>query len=289
MAAPVDRVWTIAALLQWTEQFFNEKNLDSPRLDAQILLAHALNCRRTDLYIRHDDIPVDSQRTRFRELVKQRAGGMPVAYLVGAKEFYLLPFEVTPDVLIPRPATETLVMTALELMKGQAEPRVLDIGTGSGCIAIAVATHKPDAKLHAVDLSDKAIAVARRNADRLGVAGQIRFLVSDLFSNVPAGEKFAFILTNPPYIPSADVSKLAADVREHEPIAALDGGENGFQVIDRILASAGSYLTSEGTMLIEIGYDQEKRCQEHAIAAGWVVEKVVSDMDRIPRVAVLRR
>jgi len=287
MAEASGTVWTIGALLQWTEKFFSDKQLDSPRLDAQILLSHCLDCRRTDLYVRHDDVPTDAQRSAFRELVKRRAAGAPVAYLVGNKEFFLLPFVVTPDVLIPRPATETLVMTALELMKGRSALRVLDIGTGSGCIAITIAVRQPNAQVTAVDISLQALQVAKRNAEMHNVAERICFLQSDLFSGLSAGESFDFILTNPPYIRAGDIENLAVDVRDNEPRLALDGGPTGLAVIERILADAGRFLAPNRRLLMEIGFDQAAEVRSKAELAGWKCERVVADSDRIPRVAVL--
>lgn len=287
MASAAETTWSIAALLQWTERFFSEKKLDSPRLDAQILLAHALNCRRTDLYVRHDDIPTEEQRSRFRELVRKRAAGVPVAYLVGTKEFFLLSFDVTPDVLIPRPATETLVMTALDRMKGQAAPRVLDVGTGSGCIAISIASRMPQAKVTAVDVSPKALAIARRNAEKLQVAQRIRFLESDLFAAIPAGETFDLILSNPPYIRTPVLVQLDIGVRDHEPRLALDGGPSGFLIIDRIMADAKRFLAPNGRLLLEIGFDQSEQLKTKADNTGWTLEKIVEDNNRTPRVAVL--
>jgi release factor glutamine methyltransferase len=287
MAEPSGMVWTIGALLQWTEKFFSDKRVDSPRLDAQILLAHCLNCRRTDLYVRHDDVPSDAQRAAFRELVKKRAAGTPVAYLVGSKEFFLLPFVVTPNVLIPRPATETLVMTALELMKGRSGLQVLDIGTGSGCIAVTIAVRQPQAQITALDISAPALQIAQRNAEWNKVAERIRFVESDLFSALSTGQSFDFILTNPPYISASDIAELATDVRDHEPRLALDGGPDGLRIIERILADAGRFLAANGRLLIEIGYDQAEAVRAKADSAGWKCERIVADSDRIPRVVVL--
>src|SRR5947209_2311404 len=176
--------WTVGRLLQWTEKFFAEKGVESPRLDAEVLLAHSLGCKRIELYARSTEDTDERRRAAFRELVKRRVDGCPVAYLVGEKEFYLLKFHVGPEVLVPRPATESLVMKALDLCKSLAAPRVLDIGTGSGCIAVSIAHQHKAATVVAIDTSDPAIAVARRNAERHGVADRIRFLRSDLYADL---------------------------------------------------------------------------------------------------------
>src|SRR5438132_3502271 len=182
--AGTTQVWTVGALLAWTEQFLGQKGVESPRLDAQVLLAHALGCRRIDLYARSTDEAPEPARAQFRELVRRRVGGCPVAYLVGTKEFYLLPFEVTPAVLIPRPATEALVLAALDRLKPLAAPRVLDIGTGSGCVAISIARQKARATIIATDISAGALAVAARTAARHQVTDRIRCVETDLFAGV---------------------------------------------------------------------------------------------------------
>src|SRR5438093_12816002 len=211
------QVWTIGALLKWTEQFFTQKSVESPRLDAQVLLAHALGCTRIDLYARSTEEPPETQRSKFRDLVRRRGEGCPVAYLSGTKAFHLLPFKVTPAVLIPRPATEALVLAALERLKPLAAPRVLDIGTGSGCIAVSVAKQKAGATVIAIDQSREALAVARRNAERHAVANRVTFIESDLFAGLPMQTPFDLILSNPPYVRTADLAGLAPDVRDHAP------------------------------------------------------------------------
>src|SRR5262245_61679519 len=289
-ATGTKQVWTIGALLTWTEQFFAQKGVESPRLDAQVLLAHALGCRRIDLYARSTEEAPEGARTHFRELVKRRVDGCPVAYLVGTKEFYLLPFEVTPAVLIPRPATETLVLAALERLKSISAPRVLDIGTGSGCVAVSVAALAPAARVVAVDVSADALAVARRNAERHAVSDRVTYVESDLFSRLTGQLLFDIIVSNPPYIRTDDLAGLPADVRDHEPRNALDGGADGFAVIDRLLAGAPARLNSGGWLLVEIGADQEAAMLARLRAApGLSNPEVLPDRDGHARVAVARR
>jgi release factor glutamine methyltransferase len=290
MTPPAAQVWTIGALLNWTEKYFGQKGVESPRLDAQVLLAHVMGCKRIDLYARSTDEAPETERVRFRELVRRRVEGCPVAYLVGTKEFYLLPFEVTPAVLIPRPATEALVLAALERLKPLAAPRVLDVGTGSGCIAVSIAKQNARATVVATDVSTDALAVARRNAARHGVAQRIVFVECDLFAGLPSEAPFDLILSNPPYIREADLAGLASDVRDHEPRQALDGGTDGFSVIDPLLAGAPARLSPGGWLLVEIGSDQgSDMLTRLRSTAGLTDVQILPDRDGHARVAVARR
>lgn len=281
--------WTVGALLQWTQQFLTEKGVESPRLEAQILLAHVLGCERTHLYTRFDWEPGDEQRQGFRQLIQRRAAGTPVAYLVGVKDFYLLPFEVTPDVLIPRPSTESLVAAALDRLKPMAEPRVLDLCTGSGCVAVSIAHRNPNAKVTAVDLSSPALAVARRNAERHGVTTRVEFVEGDLYAPLAAGAKFDMIVSNPPYVSTGDWERLSPDVRDHEPRLALDGGVNGLAVIDRLIALAPERLNARGWLIFEIGVGQDAAARQHVEAIGsFELETTIVDGDGIRRIVVGR-
>ncbi len=282
--AATPAIWTIGALLNWTESYFREQKTDSPRLDAQVLLAHAVNCRRTDLYVRFDVEPTAEQRTTFREMVKARAAGMPVAYLVGTKEFYLLPFIVNQAVLIPRPATETLVLAALEAIKPLATPRVLDIGTGSGCIAVTIAAQNKAARIVAVDVSPGALAIAQSNAEKHNVADRITFFESDLFFAVGSNAKFDAIVSNPPYIATAELPELMKDVKDHEPVLALNGGADGFAVIHRIVEQASDYLNPGSSLLIEVGIGQADDAAHKFAAAGYTEVIVRKDADGVARV-----
>ena len=284
-----EQSWTIGRLLDWTTRFLQQKGSESPRLDSEVLLAHALGCKRIELYTRHMVEAPEQGRQRFRELVRQRIEGCPVAYLVGRKEFFSLEFEVNRAVLIPRPDTECVVDECLRWAKGMAEPAILDIGTGSGCLAVAVAKHHKTARVTAVDISPEALAVASRNAGKHGVAERIRFLQGDLFASVPAGERFDFILSNPPYIPHDDIAKLPPGVRDYEPHQALDGGADGFAVFDRLIAEAPAHLKPDGYLLIEIGAPQEgparERIERHT---GYELAKTIHDGSGHPRVLMAR-
>jgi release factor glutamine methyltransferase len=257
-----DEPWTIGRLLQWTIEYLGRHGADNPRLDAEVLLAAARGCKRIDLYTAYGEEASEAVRTSFREMVRQRAAGMPVAYLVGHKEFYSLDFEVTPDVLIPRPETELLVVALLDQVKlrlagaaGDEAHRthsIADIGTGSGILAICTAKYLPAARVTAIDVSSAALAVARRNAEKHGVANRIEFVESNLFAALPAGAQFDFILSNPPYVATAEMAELPPEVKDHEPSLALAAGEWGTDVIAPLVAHSTGRLRPGGQLFIEI-------------------------------------
>jgi release factor glutamine methyltransferase len=285
-----EQPWTVDRLRQWTTRYLAQRGCESARLDTEVLLAHALGCRRIDLYVRHDEEPDEAVRQRFRELVRRRVEGCPVAYLVGRKEFYSLDFEVGPAVLIPRPDTEWLVEDCLRLARALTEPAVLDVGTGSGCLAVTVAVRHKGARLTAVDVSGDALEVARRNAARHGVADRIDFRQGDLFAPLQSGSRFDFILSNPPYIPTAEVETLAPGVRDFEPRLALDGGGDGFGLFDRLVGDAPEYLEPGGYLLIEIGAAQEEAARSRIEAlAGYELAPTLRDAEGRPRVLRARR
>jgi release factor glutamine methyltransferase len=275
-----DAPWTVGRLLNWTTDFLKEKGAESPRLDAEVLLAHVRGCKRIELYTAFEQPASEELRAKFRELIKQRAAGKPVAYLVGHREFFSLPFIVTPDVLIPRPETELLVVRAIDIAKPQprvndppvreqsdADPEIpvpkptpappkpitiADVGTGSGIVAVTLAKHLPAAKVTMIDVSPAALKVAQANADRTKVSDRIEAIESDLFAAVPADRKFDLIVSNPPYITSDEMKQLAVDVRRYEPTLALDGGPEGTTVIERLIPQAAERLRSGGWLLMEI-------------------------------------
>jgi release factor glutamine methyltransferase len=272
-------------LLDWTTQFFQKKGSSEARLDAQLLLAHVLGCSKVALYTRYTEEPTESQRAQFRELVQHRVNGCPVAYLLGTREFFSLDFEVNPAVLVPRGDSGYLVSECLALARQQSGPRILDVGTGSGCLAIAIAKHQKDAILTASDISAAALTVARRNADKHQLSERIRFLEGDLFAPVPTGEPFDFIVSNPPYIRTDVWLTIAPQVRDHEPRLALDGGPDGFAILDRLIAEAPGYLVSGGYLLVEIGYDQETEARNRFERQGcWEAVKTTIDGAGHPRV-----
>ena len=253
---PEDR-WTVGRLLNWTRDFLKKKGSESPRLDAEVLLASVLACERVRLYTRYEEEVDEEARTRFRELVRRRSEGSPVAYLVGRKEFYSLSFAVSPAVLIPRPDSEFVVVEAWTRLKGVESPRCVDVGTGSGCLALALAHQHKTARFVAIDLSPEALAIARCNADKLGLADRVEFLEGDLLAPVAGEAPFDLILSNPPYIATSVIPSLEPGVRDFEPHLALDGGEDGLRVVDRLIAQAVPLLKVGGDLILEIGSDQE--------------------------------
>jgi release factor glutamine methyltransferase len=283
-------LWTIARLLDWTTRYLSGKEFETPRLDAEVLLSHALGCKRLELYTRHEDEPSEEQRAKFKDLVQQRVKGCPVAYLVGRKEFFSLEFEVSRDVLIPRPDTETVVDECLRLAKGMTAPAILDVGTGSGCLAAAVAKYHKTALATAVDVSAAALAVASRNAARHGVADRIRFLEGDLYAMLAPDERFDFILSNPPYIPHGDIPALPVGVRDFEPHTALDGGPDGYAVFDRLIAGAPERLKPGAYLIVEIGSAQEEPARQRIEALGaFDLGKTIFDGSGHPRVLRAKR
>jgi release factor glutamine methyltransferase len=250
-------VWTIKALLAWTTDFLTSKGFEAAKREAEILLAHVLGGKRVDLFVRFEEQPTEAERTKFRELIHRRVAGWPVAYLVGSREFYLLSFDVDPAVLVPRPDTETLVLEAIKRLKPLAAPAVLDIGTGSGCIAVSLAHQKKDARVTATDVSPDALAVAERNAAKHGVVDRMTFLQGDLFTPLSRHGTFDLIASNPPYIAQSEFATLAPDVRDHEPRLALDGGPDGLAYYRRIASGVGPFLKPGGSLLLEIGYTQD--------------------------------
>jgi len=248
--------WSVGRLLQWTIDYLGKHGAENPRLDAEVLLAHARGSRRIDLYAAYGEVADEKTRTEFRDLVRHRASGTPVAYLVGHREFYSLDFEVTPDVLIPRPETEHLVVALLDHAKsrvnGDARIEIVDVGTGSGIIAVCAAKYLPNSFVTAVDISSAAIAVAKRNAKKHAVADRIEFIESNLFANISTDRRFDYIVSNPPYVSTAEMKEVARDVREYEPAIALRAGERGTDVIAPLIDQATNRLRPGGALLIEI-------------------------------------
>ena len=247
--------WTVGRLLTWTADFLKKSGSPSPRLDAEVLLATARQCERIALYTAFEEVVADDVRSAFRDLVKRRAAGTPVAYLVGKKEFYSLSFRVTPDVLIPRPETEHLVVAAVDLLAAlpaDAHPLVADVGTGSGAIAVALAKHATSARITATDISPAALDVARQNAADHGVSERIEFLQTDLLEKLPPKRQLDLVVSNPPYIGLQEEATLAPQVRDHEPRLALFAGPNGTEIIARLIPQAAERLKGGGYLLMEV-------------------------------------
>jgi len=275
--------WTTLAVLDWTTKRFSEAGISSARLEAQVLLAHVLGCSRTQLYTGFDKPLAEAELAGYRELIKRRLAGEPVAYLVSEHEFWGLPFHVDANVLVPRPDTETVVEVARATRADRKAPcRVLDLCAGSGAIAIALAKELPAATIVATDVSEAAAALARRNAERNGFADRIEVRRGDLWEPV-AGEMFDLITANPPYIASAVIPTLAAEVKR-EPVIALDGGADGLAFYDRICAKAREHLVAGGALVVEHGYDQAEAVRARFEAAGLTGVTLVHDLAKNPRV-----
>lgn len=250
-------VWTIQRVLSWAAGDFKERGLESPRLEAEVLLAHVLGVDRVRLILDAHK-PLDpAELGKFREAIKRRRSGEPVAYVVGKREFYGLEFRVDRRVLIPRPETETLVEAALEATRARhLEGRALDLCTGSGCVAIAFAKGRPTWRVTGIDLSGEAIEVARGNALRLGAIWGVRFLVGDLYEPLGAEERFDLVTANPPYVLHGEIAELQQEIRDFEPRLALDGGADGLALLPAIAEGAARRLTPGGTLAVEIGAGQ---------------------------------
>ncbi len=254
------QIWTVKKLLLWTTGYFTQHGIPNPRLDAEVLLSHLLEKSRLQLYLDFDMPIFQEHLTPFREFIKKRIARTPVSYLTNRKEFMSLDFYVDERVLIPRPETEQLVETALTAgsevsLEGASTLRALDLGTGSGVIAISLAVQRPESDIIATDISEEALAVAQKNAETHNCTEHITFLKGDLFEPVTA-RHFDWILCNPPYIKSAERDTLSADVRDREPEIALFAGDEGLAVIRRLIAEAPDYLVPNGKLIFEIGDTQ---------------------------------
>jgi release factor glutamine methyltransferase len=266
--------------------------VEDARRDAGSLLSHATGRDRTFLITHADEELTPTQLTAFNADLARRGAGEPLQYITGVQEFYGLDFEVTPDVLIPRPETELLVETALEFLKETASPLVCDVGTGSGCVAVSILHARLDARAIALDISADALRVAGRNAARNGVGERLELLVSDCFDALRSDElseiRFDLIASNPPYIAEEEIAGLQREVREHEPRAALTPGGDGLSIVRRLIAEAPAFLKPRGHLLIEIGFDQHERVASLIDARVWELPGIRLDLQGIPRCVALR-
>ena len=248
--------WTIRSLLAWITQDFQALGIGTPRLDAELLIAHVLGFDRVRLYMDFDRPLTPNELAAVRSLVVRRRTREPVAYILGSREFYRRTFEVNAAVLIPRPDTETLIERALELLPGDREVHVLDLCTGSGAIAVTLAAERPLLRMHATDISSAALAVAGRNAATHGVAQRIAFFEGDLFLALDRPTKYDLVVANPPYIAATDFAALAPEITLHEPEIALVSGSDGLNVLRRMCAGVDAWLAPGATLLFEVGHDQ---------------------------------
>jgi release factor glutamine methyltransferase len=256
------------------------------RRDAELLLMHLLKRSRAWLIAHNDELLADELSVSYTELLERRRKGEPIQYVTGETEFYGLQFLVTSDVLIPRPETEHLAEKVIELASDFDAPHIVDVGTGSGAIAVALAHKLPQASITATDISSRALALAEENAKRNGVA--VRFLAGDLLEPVE-GERFEIIVSNPPYVAMADRDSLDVEVREYEPALALFAGEDGLEIYHRLIPAAFDALTPGGFVVLEIGYGQSTAIADLLTSAGFECVEFVPDLQGISRVACARR
>jgi release factor glutamine methyltransferase len=280
--------WTVLELLRSTTSYFEQRGIETARLDAECLLAGALGCERLQLYVDFEKPIAPAERAGFRELVLRRGRDrVPVALLLGVREFWSLPFAVTSDVLVPRPETETLVSAALDFLPDpDGEYRVLDLGTGSGCVALALASERPKARVTASDISEPALQIAAKNAEELHLSERVRFLRGDLFVPVQK-ENFDLVVSNPPYVARASAGELPPELA-HEPETALFGGEDGLDVVRRLVAGVGSVLQPGGALALEIDPAQVQAVHSCCRQAGLTDVQTLRDLTRRPRVVTAR-
>ena len=290
-----DKPWTVRSVLQWTTDFFAQRDIASARLDAEVLLAHVLEQDRLALYLHFEDEVPGSALQAYRQLIRRRVNREPIAYITGVREFYSISFTVDPSVLIPRPETEHLVEYVLEHVKestgttGEEALRLLEIGTGSGNLCIALATHLPQAQIVSLDVSSSAIAVAMKNlGGNPDCSERIQLVQGDLLEGLhPERARFHLIVSNPPYVPTESWDDLAPEVREYEPRTALDGGLRGTEILQRILRDASRFLLPGGALVVEIGEDQAEAMTCAAEETGHYREsRVLEDYAGKPRVFI---
>ena len=277
--------YTIGELINLSAGYLQEKGCSSPRLDAELLLGHVLGLERLDLYLNFDKPLNADEVAAYRTLIGRRGQRIPVAYLTGQREFYSLPLQVSEGVLIPRPETEFVVDKVLELLEPGIPTEILELGTGSGAIALALACQDPGFRVTAVDVSPAALAVARANAERLEVQNQITFVESDLFQKISGTYKV--ICSNPPYIKKSELSALAPEVAA-EPALALDGGLDGLDFYRRIFNQAASFLEQPGFVVLEIGWDQAGDVRRLGEEAGFTWLETVKDYGGHDRVVAFK-
>jgi release factor glutamine methyltransferase len=284
-----DGIVTVADALREATKELRAASVEEPRREAATLLAATIARDRAFLVAHSDDALAPDALKLFRARVSRRASGEPTQYITGRQEFYGLDFEVSPAVLIPRPETELLVETALELLRGVGEPRLCDVGTGSGCVAVALLHERADARAVAVDISEDALRVAARNAARHSVSDRLALVASDCFDALdPAAHRFDLVASNPPYVAEGDLDTLQREVREHEPRLALTPGGDGLSVVRRLLEESPRFLRGGGCLVFEIGYDQHEAVRQLIDARVWTLLEIYEDLQGIPRTVALR-
>lgn len=281
--------WTIATLLDWTTIYFTNHKIEDAHLEAEVLLAHALGIKRIQIYTMHDRVLKEEELAEFKKLILRRVKREPTAYIIGYRPFMSLDFLVTKEVLIPRPETELLVEKVIDIAKesNMTQVSLLDIGTGSGAIAVSIAKYIPSSAVTATDISMASLELASENAKKHGVSDRVRFLQGDLFSPIPQGSKFDMIISNPPYISSDDLQKLEPEITKYEPLRALDGGPDGLAYYRKITAQAQEFLADKGSLLLETGQGQADAVMEMLSSAS-VYSSIskIRDLSGIDRVVL---
>ena len=279
-------IWTIIRMIEWGTSYFRKKRIDSPRLTIELIVAHVLELKRFDLYMQFDRPLAEEELAKLREMIKRRTAMEPLQYILEEAEFHGRTFTVRPGVLIPRPETELLVDEALRRTRSLS---CLDVGTGSGCIAVTVALERPETEVVAIDLSEEALAIARENAARLG-ADRIDFRRMDLFDDaaIPSLGSFDLIISNPPYVSYGEMPELQAEVRDHEPRMAVTDGSDGLSFYRRFATLGSTLLRRDGEMFLELGYDMAAAVRSMFEEKGFDVE-IYTDFDRIERILRARR
>ncbi|MBI4773542.1 MAG: peptide chain release factor N(5)-glutamine methyltransferase [Deltaproteobacteria bacterium] len=290
MRAATERVWTIRDVLNWTIAHLKSKQVTQPRATAEVLLAHALGVDRISLYINFDKPLNPDERAHFRRLIKRRLAGEPTQYITGRQEFWSLSFQVNPHVLIPRPETELMVEESLRLFRDARPSSVLELGTGSGAVIVALAKELDSDIRIATDRSVEAVFTARRNAESLGFGGRIQFLAADLFQPFKTEPVFDLIVSNPPYVSPEEYADLPREIKDFEPREALMADRGGLAVLHRILKEAPSYLKPRGWLLLEIGCTQKERVLKIAEQMETYVDvSVLDDYSDRPRLLRVQR
>ena len=284
---------SVLEVIQRSSEFLAKKGVDSPRLQTELLLAHLLKLQRMQLYLNFDRTLTPPELDQFRELIKRRGQREPLQHIIGSTSFCGLEIIVNRHVLVPRPETELLAEHGwsflLQLSKSVAQPIALDFGTGSGCLAIALAVKCRAAVIKAIDISPETLEVARENAARHCVADRIQFRRADSLADLPETIQFDLIISNPPYIPSAEIDTLQPEVRDFDPRLALDGGQDGLDFYRLFAATAGPWLTPGGKIMLEFGDGQAERVREIFEPQKWIVEAMVGDYTQRPRILMAKK
>jgi release factor glutamine methyltransferase len=290
MAGTSPGTWTILEILKWTTAYFQDKGVSEPRASAEVLLAHALNLSRLDLYLRYDQPLSPQELARFKGFVQRRRAGEPTAYLTGHREFWSLNFKVTPAVLIPRPETETLVEAVLQVLKPETENWSLEVGVGSGALIIALARELPQTRWVGIDISGEALGIARENAENHGVQGRISFLRADLLGAFKPGPRFSLLVANLPYVPRPVWEQLPKDIKDYEPREALLGGADGLDLIRPLVKEAPGHLLSGGWLALEVADGMAPQVADLLQETGAYGQiEAIPDYQQVPRVVRARR